>query len=116
MKVFISNVDSPIGYNLSRLFSKSSPGATKKSESDNIDDTPDEESKAAPQLYSVIGTLTKNPAEIISKPGELHYSGNKTKDDDRRECIEKFAVPGVKPKWVESVIDVRIFDIFFLSN
>ena len=79
MKVFISNVDSPIGYNLSRLFSKSTPGATKKSESDNTEDLLDDEKKITPQSYSVIGTLTKNAAEVISKPGELHYSGNKTK-------------------------------------
>ncbi len=106
MKVFISNVDSPVGYNLSRLYSKSTPGGIKKAESDPAEELLGDEQKPQPQTFTIVGTLSKNPNDIISKPGELHYSGNKTKDEERRECIEKFAVPGVKPKWVGTILDV----------
>lgn len=98
MRVFISNVDSAIGYSLSLLFSKKHIEHQKTEE--------EEAQEKVQEPYVVVGTMLKNPPEIISKPGDMHYTGKKDKDDLRKERITKFSVPGTKPKWVNSIVDV----------
>ncbi|KAI9325435.1 hypothetical protein DFJ73DRAFT_801962 [Zopfochytrium polystomum] len=128
MRCFISDVDSALGHNLSRLLSQTQPGARRgdgvggMSGGGDLDD--DGASSAAaggadaapppPESYKVWGTLqaADGPAEppveglLLFGPGTVTPvdTGDKMRDLARREAIDKVAVPGAKPKWVQEIV------------
>ena len=128
MKTFVSNVDSPLGYALSRHFSTTVVGSRKETEGGNEEEIPptDEETikkleEKVKQNYSVIGTLTsKRPITPShpdygttiaspSLPGNYFETSDKKKNAIRKEAIARFAVPGQKPKCVSELIQVFLF-------
>ncbi|KAJ3416008.1 Adenylate kinase 7 [Chytridiales sp. JEL 0842] len=120
MRVFVSAVDSAIGHNVSRLLASTIVGSRK--DQDNEDDDAasnapaegDEKKPAdeAKPTYQVIGTFAKPPPSTKSEelalatiiPGTMIETGDKRKDQIRRDAIEKFAVPYRKPKWVNEIV------------
>ena len=122
MRVFISNVDTALGHSLSRHFSLS-PVTNRQEVDAAAGEAAPEETPAAGEgeptsqqvkkdVYTILGTLTEAPQSLptqhVSKPGKMVYVGDKKRDIARKEAIEKFSVIGVKPKWVEAIVDVRI--------
>ncbi len=120
MKVFISNVDTPIGHHLSRHFHLS-PVTIKNNDEDQPPpetDEPDPEllvEQKSKDFYQIFGSLTNNENFFASldhhycnQPGLMVYTGDKKKDFLRKEAIEKFSVVGVKPSWVEGIVQVYI--------
>ncbi|KAJ3332668.1 Adenylate kinase 7 [Blyttiomyces sp. JEL0837] len=120
MRCFISNVDSAIGHNLSRLLASTVVGSRKESEGEedegSAEEDPDNAKKQDEKVhdtYKVWGTLTERlpdqfPASFsTSTPGAMIETGDKKKDSARREAIDKFAVLGKKPRWVQDVVDTK---------
>jgi adenylate kinase len=119
MRVFVSNVDTALGHHLSRHFSHS-PVTNKHEVDAEVEEIAaptaeviDDEAVVAPvekETYIVHGTLTNGspnrPTEHASKPGVMAYTGDRKRDASRKEAIEKFSVIGVKPEWVEEVVEV----------
>lgn len=119
MRVFVSNVDKPIGHHISRVFANSPVTYRHEAEeaAEGAAEPAQEEADASPQpavkdVYVIHGTLTPpqppSPFQHDSKPGVMAYTGDKKKDAARKEAIEKFSVVGVKPAWVEASVDVCI--------
>ena len=129
MRVFISNLDSPLGHNLSRLFTQTLVGSRRpagdedldananngnNNDNDNATENGGEKSDAKPakDTYVIAGSLMPPlpPAEALDKqpslPGQMSYTGDRKKDSARKMAIEKFAVRGQSPNWVNQVIDV----------
>ncbi|KAJ3295038.1 Adenylate kinase 7 [Borealophlyctis nickersoniae] len=108
MKVFVSNVDSPLGHSLSRLLSLTLVGSRRPEEEPEEDDEDVEDKpkvEAPPkEPYVVVGTLTQRNSAggvgLVPQPGPLVETGDRKKDAARKEAVEKFAVAGQKPKWV----------------
>ncbi|KAJ3015879.1 Adenylate kinase 7 [Thoreauomyces humboldtii] len=114
MKVFVSNVDSTLGHNLSRLFSVTTVDHRREEEpEEDEDDEQDEKVKEekAKENYNVVGTL-QTPVEGAGPfsprlPAPMVETGDKKKDAARRQAIEKFALTGQKPKWVAELADSK---------
>ncbi|KAJ3152034.1 Adenylate kinase 7 [Geranomyces variabilis] len=110
MKVFVSNVDSPVGHNLSRLFSQTAAGQRSHHEEPEEDEDEDGEKlkdDKPKEHYTVVGTLSDsgpNDGLPPRQPGPMVETGDRRKDAARRLAIEKYAVKGTKPKWVAEVI------------
>lgn len=125
MKAFVSNVDSPLGYSLSRLLSQTTIGSRREEEQPPEEDAgADEEvvkklEDKAKLNYSISGTLTQTPVQLPgdpdygtvvtqpSAPGTFFETADKKKAAARREAIQKFAVPGKKPAWVSDIVPVN---------
>ncbi|KAG5458551.1 MAG: hypothetical protein BJ554DRAFT_1201 [Olpidium bornovanus] len=134
MRAFVSNVDSPVGRNISRLLSATLPGFTRgREDGDEAGEEPaggerqlDSAQKQLP--YEVVGTLGSQPqtpgkaepratAEagprdavgVVTEQGVEDTKASQSVAARKRafakdEAVEKFAVPGVKPKWVSEII------------
>ena len=134
VKVFISSVDSPLGYNLSRVLSSTVVGARHEEEPEEEQGGAAEEDaahqppattegkpeeKLQKETYDVVGTVhvrpttadfIKNPLTMMtipSGPGHMIETGDKKKDAARREAIEKMATLGEAPKWVKQAFMVN---------
>jgi hypothetical protein len=125
MKAFVSHVDSPLGFSLSRLLSQTVVGARHEEEPPAEEEQPPNEEETIKALeekvkttYSVIGSFTPfkhvlpdDPEFAMachhpSFPGNFFETADKKKDAARREAIAKFATPGQKPKWVSEIVPV----------
>ncbi|KAI8618987.1 hypothetical protein BC830DRAFT_1226450 [Chytriomyces sp. MP71] len=113
MRCFISNIDTPVGHNFSRLLANTIVGSRKEPETEEEEPAAAEgeegekkEEKAPKEKYHVIGTLAPLLGYPVSpsNPGMMVETGDKKRDQARREAIEKFAIRGQKPAWVEDVI------------
>ena len=132
-RVFISNIDSPIGHNLSRLFTNTKVGSRKEEEPEEVENPVEGEEPTTTQIekppketYTVCGTLSQellnknnNGFQMKTLPGPMSYTGDRRVDVARKEAIQKFAVLGQKPGWVTDVVQVThyrkslIFVVFF---
>ncbi|KAJ3341517.1 Adenylate kinase 7 [Gonapodya sp. JEL0774] len=122
-RVFLSGVDTPLGHTISRLLSRTVVGSRRPPSDENAetekdetaDDDSGERSHAPKPTYRVVGTLTvprmSYPEALDysagNVPGVMSETGDRARDTRRREAIEKFALPGVCPAWVESVVESR---------
>jgi len=125
MRVFVSNVDTPIGHNVSRIITKTVVGSRKDSndeeDEESVEEEEEEEEKEKVKveenddkkgIYEVIGTLSHPPISQEEKevkgmifPAPMVECGDKNIDKQRREAIENYAVLGEKPQWVTEIID-----------
>lgn len=115
MKVFVSNVDSPLGHNLVRLFSNTVTGSRREDEpeeeaEEENDDKPKEEKPK--EFYTVVGNMTARLPGTDNgfesrQPVPVVETGDKKKDAAQKEAIEKFAMLGRAPKWVAGTVPVR---------
>lgn len=115
MRVFVSNVDSPVGHNVSRIFSRTIVGSRR--EETNEEEEEDEEEKINEKRdekkpYEVIGTISHPQISEEEKeekgmifPAPMVECGDKKRDTERREAIENYAVLGEKPKWVLDLVN-----------
>ena len=118
VKAFVSNVDSPFGHNVSRLLTSTIVGS-RKPEEEPEEDEDENEDKPKPEAppkepYVVVGTMLPPRASanrVVSEPGPMVETGNRKKDNARREAIEKYAVVGRKPKWVSDTL-MACFKLF----
>ncbi|KAI9209622.1 uncharacterized protein BJ171DRAFT_560904 [Polychytrium aggregatum] len=120
-RVFVSNVDSALGHNISRLFSVTAVGSRKEEENNEEELPEDIEDPDKPKVteekqketYSVVGTFSprvrtidndplSDPAPVVT--GHMFETGDKKRDEMRRLAIEKFAIIGKKPKWVQETV------------
>jgi len=128
MRVFISNVDTPIGHNVSRIITRTVVGSRKDSSDEDEDESAEEEEEEEEKekvkaeeeddkkgIYEVIGTLSHPPISQEDKevkgmifPAPMVECGDKNIDKQRREAIENYAVLGEKPQWVSEIVDVMI--------
>jgi hypothetical protein len=108
MKVFITNVDAPLGHCLSRAFAQSTvPSNKQQEESAVIDEGEPAAPIQPPEPYIVTGTLSSIPVNYLpSEPGEMFFTGIKEKDDERKANIEKLSNLGQKPSWVSEEVPV----------
>lgn len=114
MRVFVSNVDSPVGYSVSRVLSQTVVGSRRPQEEEAppVEDAapiPEEESIAktetkAKVTYKISGTM--GAPKDASSPGNYFATSDPTKNASRKEAIAKFAVAGKKPAWVSDIIQV----------
>ncbi|KAJ3197257.1 Adenylate kinase 7 [Irineochytrium annulatum] len=160
LRVFINNVDSAVGHNISRIFSQTAIGSRKDAEPDDDEGSGGEDSEKSNkndrfhESYFIVGTMSKPGTAAASAlaaadasaaggagvnaqaavnadaagvggaeagaastdgkpiiiqpesygPGAFQDSGDKKKDMLRREQMEKFAVAGKVPKWVNEVV------------
>jgi len=129
MRVFVSNVDTPIGHNVSRIISRTTVGsrrdANEEDDEESIEEEDEEEEKEKEKvevddekksIYEVIGTLSHPPISQEEKeikgmifPAPMVECGDKNIDKQRREAIENYAVLGEKPQWVIDTVDVTKF-------
>lgn len=115
----MSQVDSRIGHNLSRVLSNTVVGSRRSTEDEEAESTAEmeedvENGEFKPQVkskkYQVIGTLTnlslKTDDELlgISQRGQMVETGLKEEDDKRRLALEKFSVLSEVPTWVDEVV------------
>ncbi|KAG4100288.1 hypothetical protein H8356DRAFT_1290277 [Neocallimastix lanati (nom. inval.)] len=127
MRVFISNVDTPIGHNVSRIISRTPVGSRRDANDDDEEDSGEEEEEEEEKekesekvdvnddkkgIYEVIGTLSHPPISEEDKevkgmifPAPMVECGDKNIDTQRREAIENYAVLGEKPQWVTEIVD-----------
>jgi len=124
MRVFVSNVDTPIGHNVSRIITKTVVGsrrdANEEEDEETAEEEDDEEEKEKVEkknddkksIYEVIGTLSHPPISQEEKevngmifPAPMVECGDKNIDKQRREAIENYAVLGEKPQWVTDIVD-----------
>jgi adenylate kinase len=127
MRCFISAIDTPVGHNISRLLASTVVGSRKDAEPEEEeaeagDDTEKNKNDDKKDIYQVIGTFssprpaTGSSQEITSTltPGTMVETGDKKKDQARRDAIDKFAVPFNKPRWAQDVISVGADDRNFI--
>ncbi|KAJ3183943.1 Adenylate kinase 7 [Gaertneriomyces sp. JEL0708] len=117
MRVFVSNVDNDLGWNVSRLLSKTIVGSRREEEAE--EEEPDEHERSQPKSvvkapYTIIGTLTARPHEQEGKDhAEEDYrarmveSGDRGRDAIHRDAIEKLALRGKVPSWVAETVQVN---------
>ncbi|TPX33306.1 adenylate kinase [Synchytrium microbalum] len=124
MRVFVSNLDSPLGHNVSRLLSNTIVGSRgsggereggddqDNANADNDDGSPStQDTKPVKESYSIVGTLMPAlaTADAIdnppTQPGQMIYTGDRKKDAARKVAIDKFAVRGSTPKWANQVVE-----------
>nr|KAJ3421353.1 Adenylate kinase 7 [Polyrhizophydium stewartii] len=132
-RVFISNVDTALGHNLSRTLAATVVGSRRVEENEEEDDEaaaaaaaansgaegadkPKTDDKTAKDTYKITGSLhgrattadiMRNPQAVlaaVSEPGQMIETGDKKKDAARREAIDKMAQLGQKPKWVKETM------------
>lgn len=127
MRVFVSNVDTPIGHNVSRIISRTAVGSRRDANDEDEDESVEEEEEEEDEkekekvevdddkkgIYEVIGTLSHPPISQEEKevkgmifPAPMVECGDKNIDKQRREAIENYAVLGEKPQWVIDTVDV----------
>ena len=114
MRVFISNVDSPVGYSLSRVLSQTVIGSRRPAEDEappsddvNAEEESIRKSEAKAKLtYQIIGTICGT--NDASNPGNFFATSDSKKNANRKEAIAKFAVSGKKPAWVSEIIQVYL--------
>lgn len=115
MRVFVSNVDSPVGYALSRVLSQTVVGSRRAPEEDipaaEEASSPEEESISkietkAKITYQICGTLGES--NDASSPGNYFSTSDPKKNAARKDAIAKFAVAGKKPAWVSDIIQVLL--------
>ena len=132
VKVFISNIDTPFGHQLSYILSQTVVGSRSSGEEEGEQE---EQTQSSPVVVAADGTASpakeKAPKEryivtgsflpdvdasvetaglllpAYAKPGKMIETGDKKKDAARREAIEKIPTKGVKPKWVTDCVPVR---------
>jgi len=119
MKVFISNIDSPLGHNLSRTLSRTVPGSRLPQEVEEeppADQVEDEQTVSNPatkekkECYQIYGSLitefpeSQNMAFTPAKPGRMIETGDPRKDAARREAIEKIPIRGKQPNWISDAV------------
>ena len=128
MKVFVSNLDSPFGYNISNLLSQTIVGSRVAEEGGEEEETtppppaqdgdapaPASKEKLVKEKYTVVGSLTADqsldlphgPSQTPAKPGRMIETGDRKKDSARRDAIEKIPNRGEKPKWVSNAVPVN---------
>jgi adenylate kinase len=122
MKVFISNIDSPLGFLLSKLLSQTVVGSRREEEQpeEEVEDETVKKEEKVKTHYTIVGTLTPFKHVLPSDPDfamAIHHPSNpgnyfetmdKKKNTARKDAIQKFATPGQKPKWVSEIIPVYI--------
>ncbi|KAJ3027297.1 UNVERIFIED_CONTAM: Adenylate kinase 7 [Siphonaria sp. JEL0065] len=110
MRCFVSNVDTPVGYNFSRLLASTVVGSRKEpieeEEEPGDEDGDKKDEKKEKEKYRIVGTLAPELGYPVapSNPGEMAETGDKKRDQARREAIEKFAIRGEKPVWVQDIV------------
>lgn len=126
-RVFISSIDTSLGFNLSRAISQTIVGSRREEEvvEEDIADVPlndDGEPVEAPvrkekppkEFYSVTGTLSRPKQDQLpshttithpTKRGLMIETGDKVKDSSRRQAIEKIP-ERQKPDWVQALVSV----------
>ena len=114
MHVFISNVDTPTGHNLSRHFANAPPPKHEEEQGEEVE-------QQVQDSYKVFGSLAKtlviNPDSPdtllggVSVAGAMVYTGDKKRDKERQDAIEKFSVCGKKPDWVKDIVDVHYINL-----
>ncbi|KND00419.1 uncharacterized protein SPPG_04741 [Spizellomyces punctatus DAOM BR117] len=115
MKVFVSNVDGPLGHNVSRLLATTVVGSRREEEpeeeeTDENEDRPKEEKPK--EIYTVVGTMTRRNGTAPEETDDslahqlvpIVETGDKKRDAVQKEAIEKFAIAGQKPKWVTETV------------
>lgn len=99
MKVFISNIDTPLGWNLSRILSTTLVGSRQPDDQEEEDE--EAHKKAAAQTpYTIIGTISSTE---VGAALPFMETGNKKRDQARRDAIERHPVPGTAPRWATRV-------------
>jgi adenylate kinase len=119
MKAFISNVDTAIGHNLSRLLSLTPVGSRNEENEEEEDDAKkevedgkNESTEGKPKdKYVITGTLLYSETPLQFQIPKMVESGDKKKDASRRLAIEKYAIPNSKPNWVAETINVRYTNV-----
>lgn len=119
MKVFVSNIDSPLGHNLSRILSMTvvgsrlNGGAAEPVEEEETPPTSSEgetpvEPKEKKECYTCIGSyMSELPAALRggvrqtpAKPGRMVETGDRKRDAAKLEAIDKIPTRGTRAKWV----------------
>lgn len=121
-RVFVSNVDTALGHNLSRLFSLTAVGSRREDENqdDEAEEQPEEgienkQEDKQKEHYFITGTMSAKPKGLdyrdLKSPEEILppiiETGDKKRDASRREAIEKFAVINMKPKWINELVNTE---------
>lgn len=125
MRVFVSNLDTPFGHNLSNILSQTFVGSRQDEDGGGEEDeaplplatdgetTNTIKEKPAKEKYTVVGSLVtdlpfesshgapQNPA----KPAKMVETGDKKRDISRKEAIEKIPVRGSKPRWASDAVN-----------
>ncbi|KAJ3016692.1 UNVERIFIED_CONTAM: Adenylate kinase 7 [Siphonaria sp. JEL0065] len=110
LRCFDSNVDTPVGYNLSRLLASTVVGSRKEPieerEEPNDEDGGKKDEKKEKVKYRIVGTLAPELGYPVapSNPGEMAETGDKKRGQAQREAIEKFAIRGERPIWVQDIV------------
>jgi adenylate kinase len=133
VKVFISNIDTPFGHQLSYILSQTAVGSRSGGGDEEVEQdeqtqstqaavgadgtVPPAKEKAPKERYIVTGSFLPDVdasvetagllRPVYAKPGKMIETGDKKKDTARREAIEKIPTKGVKPKWVSECVPVR---------
>ena len=124
VKVFVSNIDTSFGHNLSYILSQTVVGGRNGADEEEEEQaaappadgaTPIVKEKSPKERYIVTGNLSPDVNMLgesillpsYSKPGKMIETGDKKKDQARREAIEKIPTRGAKPMWVSECIPVR---------
>ncbi|KAJ3102300.1 Adenylate kinase 7 [Phlyctochytrium planicorne] len=126
MRAFVSNIDTPLGHNLSRVLSLTVVGSRRDAEPEEEEGSTAEEGEKVPtknsgdgtrDTYKISGTLSRPKIREEddgaagqgtiqpSLPGNFVETGDKKKDSARKEQIERFAVAGRAGKWVSDIVN-----------
>jgi adenylate kinase len=126
MRCFVSDIDTPLGHNLSRLLSLTAVGSRKEGENEEEENASGNEdgggdkaetgSRNKKETYQVWGTLTKTEASEAQKASyEAGFgkpipfdTGDRKRDSARRDVIEKIATHGKASRWIKGVVAVSI--------
>jgi adenylate kinase len=124
MKVFIANIDTAFGHNLSIILSQTIIGSRKgESEEAEEDKAPEDgaaaKSKPPKTSYIITGSFVADIAADSlngisyhpAKPGKMIETGDKKKDGNRREAISKIPVKKTKNQWVSQTVNVCFFRV-----
>ena len=116
MKVFISNIDSPLGHNLSRILSRTVPGSRLEKGDEERQETTEENPVAVmdvvKETYKVSGSfvnalplnLQTSVLQVPAIRGRMIETGDRIKDAGRREAIEKIPIRKEKATWVTEAV------------
>ncbi|KAI9140724.1 hypothetical protein BKA69DRAFT_1125458 [Paraphysoderma sedebokerense] len=109
MKVFISDLDTPVGHNLSRILSSTLVGSRRqKDDSDDYTSNEDGNSptKKSHSYYEIAGTLFHSANPDAEVPPELEVDGMDPagKNKEIRELMDKRSKKGKAGSWVKEVI------------
>jgi adenylate kinase len=121
VKVFISGLDTPYGHNLANILSQSFVGSRNEEvPEEETEEDPNAESpapvieKAPKEYYTVVGSFEASTSENLinhiptkpaTKPGKLIETGDRKKDQARREAINKIPIPNLKQSFVSQAVN-----------